>query len=123
VQAAIVVLAALPAPRLLVLGDMGEVGDQGPLFHAQAGALAQRLGIEQVFTLGTLARHSTASVSGGTSRSRHFDDMAALQAAVLAELPHVGSLLVMGARVMAMERVLTAIDASLQPSEVAPHAA
>ena len=123
VQAAIEVLAALPAPRLLVLGDMGEVGDQGPLFHAQAGALAQALGIEQVFTLGTLARHSAASAIGGASRSRHFDDMAALQAAVLAELPQLGSLLVKGARFMAMERLLAAIDASLQSPEAAPHAA
>ena len=124
VQAAIEVLAALPAPRLLVLGDMGEVGDQGPLFHAQAGELAQALGIEQVFTLGTLARHSAASASaiGSASRSRHFDDMAALQAAVLAELPQLGSLLVKGARFMAMERLLAAIDASLQPPEAAPHA-
>jgi UDP-N-acetylmuramoyl-tripeptide--D-alanyl-D-alanine ligase len=123
VQAAIEVLAALPAPRLLVLGDMGEVGDQGPLFHAQAGELAQALGIEQVYTLGTLARHTAASAMGSASRSRHFDDMAALQAAVLAELPHVGSLLVKGARFMAMERLLAAIDASLQPPEAAPHAA
>ena len=122
VQAAIEVLAALPAPRLLVLGDMGEVGDQGPLFHAQAGELAQALGIEQVFTLGTLARHSAASAIGSASRSRHFDDMAALQVAVLAELPQLGSLLVKGARFMAMERLLAAIDASLQPPEAAPHA-
>ncbi len=122
VQAAIEVLAALPGPRLLVLGDMGEVGDQGPLFHAQAGELAQALGIEQVFTLGTLARHSAASAIGSASRSRHFDDMAALQAAVLTELPQLGSLLVKGARFMAMERLLAAIDASLQPPEAAPHA-
>jgi UDP-N-acetylmuramoyl-tripeptide--D-alanyl-D-alanine ligase len=122
VQAAIEVLAALPGPRLLVLGDMGEVGDQGPLFHAQAGELAQALGIEQVFTLGTLARHSAASAIGSASRSRHFDDMAALQVAVLAELPQLGSLLVKGARFMAMERLLAAIDASLQPPEAAPHA-
>lgn len=37
-QAAIAVLAELPAPRLLVLGDMGEVGDQGPAFHADGFA-------------------------------------------------------------------------------------
>jgi len=123
VQAAIEVLSALPAPRLLVLGDMGEVGDQGPLFHEQAGEMAQRLGIEQVYTLGRLARHSAATASGSTSRSRHFDDMAALQTAVLAELPHLGSLLVKGARFMAMERLLAAIDASLQTQEAAPHAA
>ena len=69
----------------------------------------------------TEARRTRAS--GSTSRSRHFDDMAALQTAVLAELPHLGSLLVKGARFMAMERLLAAIDASLQTQEAAPHAA
>jgi UDP-N-acetylmuramoyl-tripeptide--D-alanyl-D-alanine ligase len=41
VRAAIDVLAALPAPRLLVLGDMGEVGEQGVSFHAEAFSHAQ----------------------------------------------------------------------------------
>jgi len=122
VQAAIEVLATLPAPRLLVLGDMGEVGDQGPLFHAQAGEMAQALGIEQVFTLGNLARHTAASAIGGASRSRHFDDLTDLQTAVLAELTQLGSLLVKGARFMAMERLIAAIDTALQPQEAAPHA-
>ena len=119
VQAAIEVLTALPAPRLLVLGDMGEVGDQGPLFHAQAGELAQQLGIEQLFTLGNLARHTAASVRS----ARHFDDMATLQAAVLAELPHLGSLLVKGARFMKMEQVISALEASVQTEEASHHAA
>jgi UDP-N-acetylmuramoyl-tripeptide--D-alanyl-D-alanine ligase len=38
VRAAIDVLGGLPGPRLLVLGDMGEVGDRGPEFHAEVGA-------------------------------------------------------------------------------------
>ncbi len=111
VQAAIAVLAALPGPRLLVLGDMGEVGNQGPAFHAEAGALARQVGIEQLFTLGDLS--SAAANSFGTAR--HFPDIAALQAAVLAELPTVGSVLVKGSRFMKMERVVEAIaSAALQ---------
>ena len=42
-HAAIAVLAELPAPRLLVMGDMGEVGDQGPQFHTEAGAHARAM--------------------------------------------------------------------------------
>jgi UDP-N-acetylmuramoyl-tripeptide--D-alanyl-D-alanine ligase len=57
VQAAIEVLASLSGPRLLVLGDMGEVGDQGPQFHAQAGGHARARGIERLYALGTLSRH------------------------------------------------------------------
>ena len=43
-RAAIQVLADLPGPRLLVLGDMGEVGNQGPEFHAEVVAYAAEAG-------------------------------------------------------------------------------
>jgi len=104
-QAAIEVLAALPAPHLLVMGDMGEVGDQGPQLHAEAGAHAQARGIGQLFTLGAQSAHATAAFGGG----QHFDNMARLQAAVRAALPTVGSVLVKGSRFMKMEQVLAAL--------------
>lgn len=118
VQAAIELLASLPAPRLLVLGDMGEVGEQGHQFHAQAGELARHHGIETLYTLGPLS----ASTVGSFGAGRHFADMTGLQDAVLAALPNLGSLLVKGARSMKMERVLEAIDAQVSASEE-PHAA
>ena len=102
VRAVIDVLAELPGPRLLVLGDMGEVGDQGPAFHAEAGAHARSRGIEQVFALGALSVHMAGA--------RHFDDMAALIAAVRAQLPEVGSVLVKGSRFMRMEQVVQALQ-------------
>lgn len=107
VGAAIEVLASLPAPRLLVLGDMGEVGNQGPQFHAEAGALARRRGVDVLFTLGNL------SVSAATAfgEGRHFGDMDALQQAVQAQLEGVASILVKGSRFMKMERVVAAITA------------
>ncbi|MEO7392023.1 MAG: UDP-N-acetylmuramoyl-tripeptide--D-alanyl-D-alanine ligase [Ramlibacter sp.] len=108
VRAAVDVLAALPAPRLLVLGDMGEVGDQGPQFHAEAGEHARASGIEHFFTLG-----QQSSVMKG----RHFASIEALNAAVLAELPRVASVLVKGSRFMKMERVIEAITALAQQQE------
>ncbi len=107
VRAAIDVLAALPGPRLLVLGDMGEVGDQGPAFHAEAGRYAQQKNIEKLLCTGVqsaqAAMHFEASV--------HLDDMDAVISAVLAELPGVASVLVKGSRFMKMERVVQAIEA------------
>jgi len=103
VRAAIEVLASLPGPRLLVLGDMGEVGDRGPRFHAEVGAHARECAIDRLFTLGTLARGM-----GGS----HFESMEALQAAVRRELPGVASVLVKGSRFMKMERVVQAIAAA-----------
>ena len=107
-HAAIAVLAELPAPRLLVMGDMGEVGDQGPQFHTEAGAHARACGIEQLFTLGV--QSAQASAAFGTA-GRHFDNMAQLQAALQAQLPTLGSVLVKGSRFMKMEQVLDALDA------------
>ncbi len=100
VRAAIDVLAELPAPRLLVLGDMGEVGDQGPQFHAEVGEHARARRIDAVLTLGEQA----AAIGG-----RHFADIASLNSAVLAQLPKIASVLVKGSRFMKMERVIEAI--------------
>jgi UDP-N-acetylmuramoyl-tripeptide--D-alanyl-D-alanine ligase len=116
VRAAVDVLAELPGPRLLVLGDMGEVGDQGPQFHAEVGEHARDRGIEQLLTLGD----QSAAMKG-----RHFDAIEPLNAAVLAELPRVSSVLVKGSRFMKMERVVEAITAQAgQKQEPEPgHAA
>lgn len=114
-QAAIEVLAELPGPRLLVMGDMGEVGDQGPQFHAEAGAHAQARGIEQLFTLGAQSAHAAAAFGAGP----HFDNMALLQAAVRAALPTVGSLLIKGSRFMKMEQVLAALESEPQTDSAA----
>ena len=115
VQAALELLASLPAPRLMVLGDMGEVGDQGAMFHLQAGTQARELGIESLFTLGALSAHSSQQLAA----ARHFDTMPALVAAVLAELPRVASVLVKGARFMKMEQVVEAVSARAQDRQAA----
>lgn len=100
VRAAIDVLAELPGPQLLVLGDMGEVGDQGPAFHAEVGAYARARNLTHVYTLGEQA----VDVAG-----QHFGDIDALIAAVVRQMDVVCSVLVKGSRFMKMERVVEAI--------------
>jgi UDP-N-acetylmuramoyl-tripeptide--D-alanyl-D-alanine ligase len=97
--AAIEVLAALPGPRWLLIGDMGEVGTQGPQFHAEVGQRARERGIEQVWGVGALMAHAGAH--------RHFADVAALLAALRAG-PAAASILVKGSRFMKMEQVVSA---------------
>jgi UDP-N-acetylmuramoyl-tripeptide--D-alanyl-D-alanine ligase len=105
VRAAIDVLAELPAPRLLVLGDMGEVGNQGPEFHAEVGAYAAERGIEALFTLGDLCVHSAQAFGA----ARHFKDMDSLLAVVTAQVDGFQSVVVKGSRFMKMERVVQAL--------------
>ena len=109
VRAAIDVLSELPGPRLLVLGDMGEVGNRGPEFHAEVGAYARDSGIEALFTLGELCRH--AHQAFGPQRAQHFADMPALQGAVAAVWRSASSILVKGSRFMKMERVVETLQA------------
>ena len=107
VRAAIEVLAELPGPRALILGDMGEVGEQGPAFHAEVGDFARQRGLEHCWTLGTLCAHAAAAYGHG---ARHFDSMDQLNAA-LGDLAQARSLLVKGSRFMRMERVVSAVQA------------
>ena len=109
VRAAIEVLRELPQPRLLVLGDMGEVGHEGPAFHAEAGAHARDAGIEQMYCLGALASHAAAAF-GPPGAARHFESMEALVTAVQEALPSTASVLVKGSRFMRMERVVAALE-------------
>ncbi|MCI4439697.1 Mur ligase family protein, partial [Tibeticola sp.] len=106
VRAAIAMLAALPAPRLLVLGDMGEVGDQGPAFHAEALALALASGIEHVHVLGPQCARAAQAQDGVVAHA----DIDSLLAAVTDLQTQVRSLLVKGSRFMRMERVVAAIE-------------
>ena len=114
--AAIDVLAELPAPRLLVLGDMGEVGTQGPSFHAEVGQHARAQHIDGLLALGELSRHAVQAYGSG----QHFENMDHLQSAVLAQLPQVGSVLVKGSRFMKMERVIDALQATATSKEDIP---
>lgn len=118
VLAAIGVLAALPGPRWLVLGDMGEVGDQGPAFHREVGEAAQRSGIEMLWTTGALCAHSAKAYGSG----RHFDSVESLLAA-LCDAPSAASVLVKGSRFMKMERVVAALSSAPDATREVAHAA
>jgi UDP-N-acetylmuramoyl-tripeptide--D-alanyl-D-alanine ligase len=106
VRAAIDVLAAHPSPRVLVLGDMGEVGADGPAFHAEVGAYARERGIDTLLAFGA-ASAGTAAAYG--ERAEHFTDIDALRARAAALARPGATVLVKGSRSMAMERVVQAL--------------
>lgn len=118
-KAAVDVLAELPAPRLLVLGDMGEVGDQGPQFHTELGVYAKACGIEHLLCTGELSAHTAAAFAGG----EHFANMQSLNEAVQRYAPGVNSLLVKGSRFMKMEQVIAALHSAAPDRKDNHHAA
>jgi murE/murF fusion protein len=119
VRAAIEVLASLPGPRALVLGDMGEVGDRGPEMHREVGAYAREHGIEHLLTLGDATQQSAQAYGAqaivGTSVAHVCE--------ALHNLP-VASVLIKGSRFMRMERIVKEYltTTGIKPEEVVKHA-
>jgi UDP-N-acetylmuramoyl-tripeptide--D-alanyl-D-alanine ligase len=101
VRAAIDVLAACPGPTVLVLGDMGEVGDHGADFHREIGFYACSKGISSLLALGDAMRHAVEAFGAG---ARHFADVDELAGNVSGR-----TVLVKGSRFMKMERVVAAL--------------
>jgi UDP-N-acetylmuramoyl-tripeptide--D-alanyl-D-alanine ligase len=106
VRAAIDVLAASPSPKWLVLGDMGEVGAEGPAFHREAGAYARAAGVDQLLATGTLAAEAVAAFGAG---ALHFASVEALAEHVATAAQTGTTVLVKGSRFMRMERVVAAL--------------
>jgi UDP-N-acetylmuramoyl-tripeptide--D-alanyl-D-alanine ligase len=103
VRAAIDVLAACPPPTVLVLGDMGEVGEQGAQFHREVGLYAKAKGISRLLCTGALSRQAAEAFGEG---GEHFDSIDAMAGAAR----NAASVLVKGSRFMKMERVVAALS-------------
>jgi UDP-N-acetylmuramoyl-tripeptide--D-alanyl-D-alanine ligase len=104
-RAAISVLARAAGKKLLVIGDMGELGPDAVAMHAQAGEFARAAGIGTLFTLGELSAHATQAFGAG---ARHFERIEDLLAEIKNQLAPDVTMLVKGSRFMQMERVVTA---------------
>ena len=109
VRAAIDVLARTPGRKLLVLGDMGEVGDQGRDFHTEIGMYAHERGIDALYGLGELAAHAVRAFGEG---ARHYAAIETLLVDVGAALGPQATVLVKGSRFMQMERVVRSFEDS-----------
>lgn len=63
--------------RVAVLGDMRELGPEGPRFHRESGELAARLGFSPVLGVGELSRELTAGARGAGAEAHWVADAAA----------------------------------------------
>jgi UDP-N-acetylmuramoyl-tripeptide--D-alanyl-D-alanine ligase len=107
-RAAIDVLGQMAGTRILVLGDMGELGADAPRLHEELGAYARKAGVDRLLTLG---EHATLTARAFGSGARHFTKIEELVADVRAALGKDVTVLVKGSRFMKMERVVDAIAA------------
>jgi UDP-N-acetylmuramoyl-tripeptide--D-alanyl-D-alanine ligase len=121
-RAAIDALAQSESPAWFVLGDMGEVGDQGPAFHYEIGAYAAEQGIEKFFAIGEQCQQAVRGFEELkrsrqlSSSAEHFSEIDQLNAQLVSDLllrqktngKHL-NILIKGSRFMRMERVVQAL--------------
>ena len=112
-KAAIDVLAALPAPRVFVMGDMGELGDdEAGAMHAEIGAYARDKGIEAAYFVGD---YSVEAAETFGADGLWFAAKDPLIQVITHVLPAGASVLVKGSRFMEMEEVVAELtDPELQ---------
>ncbi|WP_347330809.1 UDP-N-acetylmuramoyl-tripeptide--D-alanyl-D-alanine ligase [Marinimicrobium locisalis] len=107
VKAAIEVLAAHEGRRILVLGDMGELGEHSAELHREVGERARVRGLEQVVTLGPLSAHTAAGFGEGGS---NYGSHEAVIEALKGELDGQTRVLVKGSRSAGMDRVVRGLS-------------
>ncbi|RIX40999.1 MAG: UDP-N-acetylmuramoyl-tripeptide--D-alanyl-D-alanine ligase [Rhodocyclales bacterium GT-UBC] len=111
VRAGIDVLASTIGRKLLVLGDMGEIGEASGQYHDEIGGYAKSQGIDRLFALGDAAQQAVRNFGEG---ARHYCNVDKLIAAVDKELGPDTTVLVKGSRFMKMERVADALSATAE---------
>ena len=104
-KAAIDLLASYSGQRLLVLGDMGELGPEARTFHEEVGVYARQAGLDALFTLGVLSQNASDQFH---QQSGHFSSRAQLVGRLQPYLSgdHEVTILVKGSRSAKMELVV-----------------
>ncbi len=103
VRAAIAVLTQRPGKKILVLGDMRELGDESAALHAQVGLAARQAGVDRLLALGDWSKSSVQAFGAG---ALHYERIEELLADLENELAPDVTVLVKGSRAMKMERVV-----------------
>jgi UDP-N-acetylmuramoyl-tripeptide--D-alanyl-D-alanine ligase len=117
VAAAIEFLATQPGERWLALGQMAELGAEGPRLHREIGELARDRGIDRLYATGDLTRYAA---EGYGPAARWFADLDGLVAAVAAELHDGVTLLAKGSRSARMNHLIEALTGA--PAGAGGHA-
>ena len=111
VRAAIDALIAMPAPQMLVLGDMGEVGDQGDAFHDEVLHYAAEQNVRSLWLHGEAMAQASSRTKIGLYQESLPHLITMLQTAIRQAQNEQGhpSVWVKGSRFMRMERVVEAL--------------
>jgi UDP-N-acetylmuramoyl-tripeptide--D-alanyl-D-alanine ligase len=110
VRAALDHLAALDGRRILVLGNMAELGPTARALHREIGEYA-RGRCDELLAIGDLATEAAAAFG---SSGRSLEDIDAVRVALAPQLTSGVTVLVKGSRVMGLDRLVKALEAESQ---------
>ncbi len=105
-QAAVDTLAAFAGKKILVLGDMAELGSDAKKIHRNVGEQIRSAGIDYLFTYGDLSLNTAEAFGEG---AYHFSEQEKLVNALKPFLYNTTTILVKGSRSMKMERVIAGL--------------
>ncbi len=119
-KAAIDLLKNYPSPRILVLGDMAELGELGRQCHEQVGEYARESKIDKLFSCGVLTQFSQMAFDDGKNSNgneipsasiseRHFTHQKELVKKLKKEAISCATILVKGSRSAHMENIVQAL--------------
>jgi len=112
-------LAARPAGRrILIAGEMLELGDQAPQLHAASGKAAADAGIDIVVGVSGNAQHLAAAACWGGVASLFLPDAETAGAWLVENLREGDVVLVKGSRGVRLERAIEALKAHAASAEV-----
>lgn len=114
-KAAIDVLVNMAGEKILVLGDMGELGSDASKMHAEIGAYAKAAGLKHLYCLGEMSAEMVKSFGAGAA---HYATPEAIANAITPQLNQGTTVLVKGSRFMKMERVVALIEEKLNKKTV-----
>jgi UDP-N-acetylmuramoyl-tripeptide--D-alanyl-D-alanine ligase len=106
VRAAIDVLVGFSGQTSLVLGDMGELGENEKTLHAELGTYAKQAGVNRLLTVGVLSKEASESFG---AEAYHFEDKQSAINFLSGELQSADVVLVKGSRSARMEELVQAI--------------
>ena len=109
IKAATDLLAQLPGQRVLVLGDMAELGQESERLHAEVGRYAAERGVEQLLATGPQMAGAVAAFNNIKTGAQHFAAQETLIERLRTLLTPETCVLVKGSRSAAMDRVVDAL--------------
>jgi len=108
-RAAILVLKQYSGQKILVLGDMGELGEDTEAMHSEIGLYAKTNGVDKLLSYGSLSENATTSFG---ANAKHFNSQEELTEHLKQIVNEKSTVLIKGSRSMKMEKVFESCTSS-----------